>query len=153
MYYFGWTLGRTAEAAKSRPAVSRRCCFCARYRSRKIPSFTSDAYREELLFRSFMSLALSLPGLGLTVGVNDIFGRYSTRLLPLVRHAAEVRIRTHAELDDFCESCILTTGTCPFVSKYPSVIDHCELLFDPYGAGWKPERFSEKVGAPWILMH
>ncbi len=101
----------------------------------KIPSFTSDAYREELLFRSFISLALSLPGLGLTVGVNDIFGRYSTRLLPLVRHAAEVRIRTHAELDDFCESCILTTGTCPFVSKYPSVIDHCELLFDPYGAG------------------
>ena len=68
-------------------------------------------------------------------GVNDIFGRYSTRLLPLVRHAAEVRIRTHAELDDFCQSCILRAGTCPFVSKYPSVIDHCELLFDPYGAG------------------
>ena len=108
--------------------------------------FSSGQYREELLFEAFKAYVLSLPGLGLTVGVNDIFGRYAERLIPLIRHAAEVRIRTVKNLDEFCERCILSAGTCPFVSPSQSVIDGCDILFDPYGAETDADTVFGKGG-------
>lgn len=108
--------------------------------------FSSAQYREELLFEAFKAYALSLPGLGLTVGVNDIFGKYAERLMPLIRHAAEVRIKTIKNLDEFCERCILSAGTCPFVSQSQSVIEGCDVLFDPYGAGVEADTLFGEGG-------
>lgn len=111
------------------------CIFSEHIDTRKLECFDLSNVKQELLFEQFCDHIIKSPNTSLSVGINDIDGRFlkHEKLVDVVNSSASTIIFTHAFSDDDCREWIKSVGTCPETVNSKRWLYDCDCVFSADG--------------------